>query len=483
MTKSQFPKDFLWGGATAANQIEGAFDLDGRGLATSDMTIFDEGDGSDFTFDVGQEALTEYLAHPERYNFPKRRGIDFYHRYQEDIALFAEMGFKVYRMSISWSRIFPTGEELEPNEKGLAFYDKVFDELLAHDIQPLVTLSHFDMPLHLVQTYNGFESREVIAHFVRYAEVLFKRYQHKVKLWMTFNEINMVLTSPYTCSGVISENSELSDYQLKYQATHHQFIASALAVKKCHEIIPDSRIGSMMCRLENYAESTKPADVLQTLHEDHFNYFYSDVQVKGEYPYYMTRFFQDYNIEIKMEADDLAILKDGVVDYLSLSYYMTYVMRDRGEEKPQPNGSLIATIKNQHLASSEWGWPIDPVGFRITLNRLYDRYGVPLFIAENGLGAKDVVAADGSVNDDYRIDYLSQHIEQMREAVADGVDVFGYTTWGPIDLISSSKSEMSKRYGFIYVDQDDYGNGTLARSRKKSFDWYKQVIASNGDQL
>ena len=454
----------------------------GRGLATTDMVVLDERDGKALnSMDVSPEELAERLAHPERFNFPKRRGSDFYHHYKEDIALLAEMGFKVFRMSISWSRIFPTGVEREPNEEGLAFYDAVFDELLAHGIEPLVTLLHYDIPLYLCETYNGFESRETVECFRRYAKTVFERYRGKVRYWLTFNEINMALMSPYCCCGAMEERSSRSGRDFQYNLTHNQFVASALAVKEAHAIDPELKVGCMVCRLEKYPESPNPKDIYQAMLEDHLNYFYIDVQVKGKYPYYMERFFGENDVHIDWRPGDCELLLEGAVDFISISYYMTYVCRY--DPSMHDAGNLQAQIKNPYLENSAWGWPMDPLGFRITLNNLYDRYEKPIFIAENGLGAFDTVELDGSIHDDYRIDYLSRHIEQMGEAIDDGVDVFGYATWGPIDIVANSTSEMKKRYGFIYVDADDEGNGTYARSRKDSFYWYKKVIASNGAEL
>lgn len=481
----QFQEGFLWGGATAANQLEGAFDADGKGLSTSDMAPFipyDSRNGKDFTFDVNSVELEQYLSGDTDVYFPKRNGVDFYHRYKEDIALFAEMGFKVFRMSIAWPRIFPTGEEETPNEAGLAFYDKVLDELLKYNIEPLVTISHYEMPVALSQKYNGWEDRRLIDLYLKFANTLFDRYKDKVKYWITFNEMNMMLTSLYTGGGILEDKIKGSKEQVGYQATHHQFVASALAVKSGKEKMPNSQIGCMICRLETYAASSKPEDVLQTLKEDQMNLFYPEVQVRGEYPSYMNRYFKEQGIEIVKEAGDDEILRNNTVDFIAFSYYMTYI----GKYDPNDNsnsGMLVSQIKNPHLELSQWGWPIDPIGLRIALNRLYDRYQKPLFVVENGLGAKDVLEEDGSIHDSYRIDYLRAHIEQMKEAVADGVELMGFTSWGPIDIISCSTSEMAKRYGFIYVDQDNLGNGTLDRYRKDSFYWYKQVIESNGEVL
>jgi 6-phospho-beta-glucosidase len=481
--QTPFPEGFLWGGATAANQLEGAYNEGGKGLSIFDMVTFvPKEERNDIEMDVrSEEELEALLAGKEGDNFPKRRGIDFYHRYKEDIALFAEMGFKTFRMSISWPRIFPNGDELEPNEEGLAFYDKVFDELLKYGIEPLVTLSHYEMPLHLVQKHNGWTDRRVVEYFVHYAETVFQRYKEKVKYWLTFNEINISTISPYIGSGILVDRVEHKE-QAVYQALHHQFVASARAVKACHEIIPGAMIGCMLARMEVYPETCSPDDVLAALEEDQKNLFFTDVQVRGYYPSYMLSYFEKNNINIAMLPGDEEILLQHPVDYLSFSYYMTMVTSgnpDRLKEK----GNFFSGIKNPYLEESDWGWQIDPKGLRITLKKMYDRYQVPLFIVENGLGAYDKVEEDGSIHDDYRIDYLRAHIEQMGEAIKDGVEVMGYTSWGCIDLISASTSEMSKRYGFIYVDQDDYGNGTLERKKKKSFFWYKEVIATNGEQL
>lgn len=483
--KNAFPKGFLWGGATAANQLEGAYDADGKGLSTSDMAPYvphEDRNGKDFTFDVDSVQLEKYLSGNTDVYFPKRNGVDFYHRYKEDIALFAEMGFKVFRLSIAWTRIFPTGEETVPNEAGLTFYDNVLDELLKHGIEPLVTISHYEMPVELTRKYNGWESREMIDFYLEFANTLFDRYKNKVKYWITFNEMNMMLTSLYTGGGILEDKIKGTPEQVAYQATHHQFVASALAVKSGKEKMPNAQIGCMICRLETYAASSKPEDVLQTMKEDQMNLFYPEVQARGEYPSYMQRYFEEQGIELVKGPDDDSIIRDNTVDFIAFSYYMTYI----GKYDPNDNsnsGMLVSQIKNPHLKVTEWGWPIDPIGLRIALNRLYDRYQMPLFIVENGLGATDILEEDGTVHDTYRIEYLRSHIEQMKEAVADGVQLMGFTSWGPIDIISCSTSEMGKRYGFIYVDQDNAGKGSLKRYRKDSFHWYKQVIETNGETL
>ena len=485
LIETGFSKDFLWGGATAANQIEGAYNIGGKGLSTSDFAAYKDpyqsGKVDNFTFNVSSKELEEYIANPDQYQFPKRWGINFYERYKEDIALFAEMGFKVFRLSVSWARIFPTGLEESPNEEGLAFYDKVFDECAKYGIEPLVTLSHYEMPITLTQKYNGWISRELIPLFEKFAKVVLERYKHKVKYWITFNEMNMNLNSLYTGAGVLEDLVE-NKLETAYQASHHQFLASALAVKACRKIIPHAQIGCMINMIEAYAKTTKPEDQLQALKSNQLNLFYPDVQVQGEYPRYMNRFFAENNIQIHTQPGDEQILKEGTVDFVAISYYMSHVAEFR-EDAAKLAGTFDSPIKNEYLELSQWDWPIDPIGLRISLLKLYDRYHLPLFVCENGLGARDEVAPDGKIYDDYRIDYIRKHIMEMKEAVKDGVELMGYTTWGCIDLISCGTSQMSKRYGFIYVDLDDEGKGTMDRTRKESFHWYKKVIQSNGEDL
>ena len=459
-----FPDDFLWGGAVAANQVEGAWREDGKGLSTSDVQP--QGVFGPVVERVAGDSGIKDVA------------IDFYHRYPEDIKLFAEMGFSCLRVSIAWTRIFPNGDEQVPNEAGLAFYDRLFDELAAHDITPLVTLSHYEMPWGLVKQYGGWGSRQTITFFERYARTVFARYREKVKLWLTFNEINMSLHAPMTGVGL----PETSSKGEVYQAIHHQLVASALAVKACHEIIPDAKIGNMLLGGLMYPLTCRPEDVLEALQENRAWQFFGDVQCRGAYPGYMLRFFRDNGIQIDITDADREALK-STVDFISFSYYMTGCVTTDEELNQQARGNILSMVPNPHLASSEWGWQIDPVGLRTLLNVLWDRYQKPLFIVENGLGAKDKPDADGMVQDDYRISYLNDHLVQVREAIDDGVEVMGYTSWGPIDLVSASKAELSKRYGFIYVDRDDSGKGTLARSRKKSFYWYKEVIATKGASL
>lgn len=481
--KTGFPEDFLWGGATAANQIEGAFDVDGKGLSSADMVAYvpknERKEGH--AIEITSERIEKILSGEFKARFPKREGIDFYHRYKEDIALFAEMGFKIFRLSINWARIFPNGDDEKPNEAGLKFYDDVFDELHKYGIEPLVTLAHYETPLGLTQKYNGWASRKLVDFFTKYAETVFTRYKDKVKYWITFNEINMMTLSPFTGGGVVIDRVE-HKLQTIYQALHHQFVASAMATKLVHEIIPGSLMGCMLARMESYPYTCNPEDVLKNQQESQMNLFFTDVHARGEYPRYMNRFFAENNIVLEKEPGDDELLRKYTVDYIAFSYYMTLTISSNAEGE-RAEGNLFGGVKNPYLKASDWGWQIDPIGLRIMLNTMYDRYQKPLFIVENGLGAYDQVEADGSIHDTYRIDYFRQHIIQMKEAIRDGVELIGYTTWGPIDLVSMSTSEMSKRYGFIYVDLDDEGKGTLKRSKKDSFYWYKKVIASNGEEL
>lgn len=479
----RFPEGFLWGGATAANQLEGGYNLGGKGLSTADMIPFipkDERDG-DNAVHITSEQFEEAFKEDSKKLYPKRWGVDFYHHYKEDIALFGEMGFKTFRLSISWARIFPNGDDSQPNEEGLQFYDNIFDELAKYNIEPLVTLSHYEMPAALVKKYNGWIDRKVVNMFTKYAETVFKRYRNKVKYWLTFNEINAIALAPYNGGGLITDRFENIE-QAIYQALHHQFIASATAVKLCREINPNAKVGCMLARLETYPETCNPQDVLKTLKQEQMNFFYTDVQVRGYYPNFIKEYFRENNINIIMEETDEDTLLQNKVDYISFSYYMSLV-ESAGPHGERAPGNLFSGLKNPYLESSDWGWQIDAVGLRVTLNKLYDRYQVPLFVVENGLGAIDTPDDNGMIQDDYRINYLREHIVQMREAISDGVELMGYTSWGPIDIISVSTSEVSKRYGFIYVDIDDHGNGSFKRTKKKSFEWYKEVINSNGQVL
>lgn len=473
-------KEFLWGGATAANQFEGAWNTDGKGASTSDMCT----NGTH----TNPKRITTAIEEGTLY--PSHEAIDFYHHYKEDIKLFAEMGFKVFRLSINWTRIFPTGMEESPNEAGLKFYDDVFDECAKYNIEPLVTISHYEMPYALVEKYNGWESRKCVDYFMTYCETLYERYKNRVKYWLTFNEINAGtmplgnILSLGTVKGYSGPITEFPDNaQVRFQALHHQFIASAKAVKLAHDKYPQLKMGNMICFLTVYPYTCNPDDIILAQRDMQMkNWFCSDVQVHGEYPYYAQRYFEENNIKVEMEEGDSEILRQGTVDFYTLSYYMSNCASS-DSNAAKVSGNISGGFKNPYLEESDWGWQIDPKGLRYTLNEIYARYRLPLMVVENGLGAYDKIEEDGSINDDYRIDYLRQHIVQMKEAVKDGVDLMGYTPWGCIDLVSASTGEMAKRYGFIYVEKYDDGTGDLSRRKKKSFDWYKKVIQSNGEAL
>ena len=478
--KRQFRKDFLWGGATAANQFEGAWNVDGKGVSVPDMCT----NGSH------EKPKQIHRTIREESFYPSHEAIDFYHHYKEDLALFAEMGFKTFRLSIAWTRIFPTGMEEEPNEAGLRFYDQVFDECRRYGMEPLVTISHYEMPYALVERYNGWADRACIDHFLRYCRVIFDRYKDKVTYWLTFNEINSAMTSLGnllslgTVRGYEGSIEELPDCpQTRYQALHHQLVASAMAVNLAHEQYPDFKMGNMICFVTRYPFTCSPDDVIESQKQMRMmNWFCSDVQVRGAYPGYALRYFEDCGIHIAMEPEDDEVLKKGTVDFYTFSYYSSSCA-SAGQDTMGTSGNLMGGVKNPYVSASDWGWQIDPQGLRYTLNEIYDRYQIPLMVVENGLGAYDRVEADGGIHDTCRIDYLREHIRQMREAVLDGVDLMGYTSWGCIDLVSASTGEMAKRYGFVYVDKYDDGTGGLTRRRKDSFWWYQKVIGSNGEEL
>lgn len=466
---SIFPKNFLWGGAVAANQCEGAYQEDGKGLSVQD--VLPRGIRGSRTKLPTEENL-------------KLEAIDFYHRYPQDIKMFAEMGFKVFRTSIAWSRIFPKGDEEQPNEAGLEFYDRVFEECRKYGIEPLVTLSHYETPLYLAETYNGWTDRRMIGFYERYVRTVFKRYRGKVKYWLTFNEINSLLHAPFM-SGGIANMQGLTEQDL-YQAAHHELVASALATKIGHEMMPDAMIGCMILSMPTYPLTPSPDDVIAAMDAEHRNYFYGDVHVRGKYPGYMKRYFREHGIQIQFAPEDEEILKN-TVDFVSFSYYMSVCATSDPEKQKKGLGNLLGGVPNPTLKASDWGWQIDPKGLRYVLNMFYDRYQKPLFIVENGLGAVDVLNEDENgnktVEDDYRIQYLKDHLIQVGEAVQDGVEIMGYTSWGCIDVVGASTAELKKRYGYIYVDRNDDGTGTMERYKKKSFYWYQKVIESNGEVL
>lgn len=472
-----FPDGFLWGGATAANQCEGGYAEGGRGLSNVDLCPA----GPDRSQVIRGYKVN--LDFDDRHQYPALEAVDLYHHYEEDIRLFAQMGFKVYRFSIAWTRIFPRGDETRPNEEGLSFYLNILKLCKENHIEPLITICHFDCPVHLIRQFGGWRDRRMIDAYLKLCRVLFTRFREYARYWLTFNEINMILHAPFMGAGLVFADGE-NEERIKYQAAHHELAASALAVKLAHEVNPDNKVGCMFAAGSVYPFSCQPQDVWEALVTEQENYFFPDVQVRGYYPAYAIKRLGRKGILPVMDEGDEKLLREGTVDFLSFSYYNSRCIAAPGGERREAEGNLFRSVKNPYLASSQWGWPIDPLGFRITLNQVYDRYQKPLFVVENGLGAKDIPDADGCVNDDYRINYLRDHIKAMRDAVTeDGVDLMGYTSWSPIDIISASTGEMKKRYGFIYVDKTEDGRNSLDRMPKKSFWWYKKVIETNGEYL
>ena len=498
-----FPNNFLWGGATAANQYEGGWQEGNRGIAVHDLMtdgtkdlprrIYCQNDKGD-EVSIQQGECIPFGYHgilKEGYYYPSHQATDFYHHYKEDIALMAEMGFKSYRLSISWTRIFPNGDDDEPNEDGLKFYDNVIDELKKYNIEPLVTILHFDMPLHLANKYGGWIDRRLIGFYLNFAKVLFERWKDKVKYWITVNEINVLggywtlgLASNNRKSGAHSNQGEtpLEDAGIKFQSIHHMLVASAMANKMAREINPNFMLGTMCALSGIYPMTCHPDDVFGAYEFRRKALMFSDVTLRGSYPNYTQAIFNEYGFHLKMEEGDEEILKAHPSDYLAFSYYRTTAF-DRNSPNTTTTGGQQASV-NPYLEKTPWGWPIDPEGLRFVLNELYDRYQKPLFIVENGMGNIDKLEEDGSVHDEYRIEYIRNHIVEMKKAVEiDKVDLIGYLPWGCIDIVSAGTGEMKKRYGFVYVDLDDKGNGTLKRYKKDSFYWYKNVIESNGEIL
>ncbi len=485
-TQPFFPDGFLWGGALAANQCEGAWDVAGKGLSVADATTYKPRlDPTDYQ---GAHAVTTAdvqaaIAYPGTGLYPKRRGNDFYHRYLEDLDLLAEMGFKVLRVSIQWTRLFPTGEETEPNPDGVAFYHRLFAAMRERNIEPLVTLHHYEQPLALSVHRRGWHDRALVDMFLRFCEVCFTEYGQYVTYWLTFNEIDSIFRHSFTTAGIVIDQFDgMNVEEAIYQALHHQFVAAAKAATLMRELVPGARMGCMLTRTLHYAMTCHPDDQLIAQRTNRENYLYSDVQVLGEYPRWLLNEWARKGFTIDFADGDLEALRDGVVDFVSFSYYMSMVSTRDDTGMQKVSGNLTSGAKNPYLDVTEWNWQIDPKGLRFSLIDLYDRYRLPLFIVENGVGAKDVLEHD-TVQDDYRIEYFRQHITQIGLAIADGVDLMGYTPWGCIDIVSMSTCQMSKRYGFVYVDADDEGNGSYDRYRKKSFQWYQRVIATNGSQL
>ncbi len=480
---AEFPKDFLWGGATAATQCEGAWNSDGKGASILDHST---------NGDIDHPRLITNEIDTDKYFYPSHEGCRQYEHFEKDIELFAEAGFKTYRMSINWSRIYPNGDDLEPNKAGLEYYRKLFQKCNDLGIEPTVTMTHYDMPWNLAENYGGWKNRKVIDFFMTYAKTIFTEYKGLVKRWLTHNEINFGTVSygEFVTSGIIPKrgyivmedpdatNEEIND---RFQALHHEFIASAKAVQLAHEIDPEIEVGCMMCGFAFYPISCKPEDVAQAQRDmEIWNYYCMDVMCEGEYPYWAKRYWNEKNIKLDITDEDKEILANGTVDFISFSYYRTDCSEAANE---LVEGKTDFGMKNPLLKATQWGWTIDPAGLRWLLNEFYARYKKPLMIVENGIGAYETQEEDGSIHDNARIEFMREHIIAMKQAINEGVDLIGYTCWSAIDIVSASTGEFKKRYGLIYVDADDLGNGSYKRYKKDSFYWYKKVIETNGEDL
>ena len=472
-------EDFLWGGAVAAHQIEGGWQEGGKGISIADvMTAGDVNTA---------RRITDGVLPGE--NYPNHEATDFYHHYKEDIALLAEMGFKCFRTSIAWTRIYPNADEDEPNAEGLKFYDDLFDECKKYGIEPVVTLSHFEMPYNLYKKYNGFANRKAIELFEKYARTCFEHFKGKVKIWMTFNEINNQTdwsSDHHTMqdSGFkVSESDNME--KAMYQAAMYELVASARAVKIGHEIDPENKIGCMLAFCPIYPYSCDPRDIMQATSAMQKRYWFGDVHALGVVPSYIKAYWKRMGFgEMDITEQDLIDLSEGTVDYIGFSYYMSFVTKWKEGNDGYIYKEPEDLVPNPFVEKTAWGWAVDPQGLRYALNWLYDRYHLPMFIVENGMGAYDKVEEDGSIKDTYRVDYLKKHIQAMKDAVEqDGVDLWGYTPWAAIDIVSASTGEMDKRYGFVHVNKNNAGEGDMSRSKKDSFYWYKNVIATNGEDL
>ncbi len=470
-----FPKDFLWGGAIAANQAEGAFDVGGKGLCLADIGQYYSQKPLDkkANLEMSSEEIREALENKEAI-FPKRWGIDFYHTYDSDLELLARLGLKSFRTSINWARIFPNGDDETPSQEGLLYYDNLIDSIIAHGMVPMITISHYEMPLHLSLAYNGWLSRKTISFFLNYCRVLFRRYRKKVRHWILSNQMNLITQESFNHLGIPSDRTENLE-EAKYQALHHELLACALAAQLGHSIDSENQIGVMLSGGPAYAATCVPEDVMATMRHNQMELFCSDVLLRGRYPGYALRFFEENHFHISFDPEDEKILANRA-DFLAFSYYYTRICDKESFENHN------RAYRNPSLPANPWGWSIDPVGLRFTLNYYYDRYQCPIYVVENGIGYFDKLEEDGTIHDPYRVDYLKQHISQLREAVLDGVDVRGYYVWAPIDIVSCSSSEMSKRYGFIYVEQDDLGQGSRRRILKDSYFWFRRLISANGSE-
>ncbi len=465
----------LWGGATASSQYEGGWNEGGKGLDTQDVRPYIKrtSNATTATRLLTQEVI-EAAKNADPNAYPFRNGSKGYYHTKEDIALLKELGIDIYRFSISWARLYPKGDEAQPNASGLAYYDRVFEEVRKNNMKVFLTMNHYALPLYLVEHYGGWTNRKLIDFYLRFSRTVFERWGDCIDYYLPFNEINAGYFSPFNGVGLVKKEGEDYDQSLVFQSLHHQFVASAKTIELGRKLVK-GKFGCMVACFCYYPYSCKPEDTLKQVIDENTNtWFCSDVLTRGYYPSYMQRFFEERDIVFEITEEDKKLLRENTADFVSFSYYQSSVASV--EEKEKTAGNLVVTTKNPYLEATEWGWQIDPVGLRVTLNRIYDRYQKPVFISENGLGYRDVLQADRTVHDTYRIDYLKKHFEQIKEAQKDGVDILGYIMWGIIDIVSAGSCEMEKRYGVVYVDADNQGCGTYERIKKDSFYWYQQFI-------
>ncbi|MFT9373660.1 glycoside hydrolase family 1 protein [Liquorilactobacillus hordei] len=475
------PKNFLWGGAIAANQAEGAFGVDGKGISLADVHKYYPDKTNEEIQVLQHKGMTKKqveanIKDKEGY-YPKRHGIDFYHSYPQDLKLLSEMGFKTFRTSIDWTRIFPTGDEEKPNEAGLKYYDNLIDKVIELGMEPIITMLHYETPINITLKYGGWNNRDVIPLFVKYGKVLLERYQKKVKYWIIINQINLIQFEPFNSTAICYD--QVDNYlEAKYQAIHNQFVASAEIVKFGKQLNTALKLGTMVADSTAYPFSCKPEDVILALERNRMQYFYTDVQLRGVYPQAALNYFKENHINLKIQESDLKLLKKNTMDFLAVSYYYSQMVNSEKNDMDP-----LTTESNPYIKANPWGWGVDPLGLYNTLSQYWDRYQKPIMIAENGFGMYDKLSVDGKIHDQYRISYLAGHIAAMKKAIYNGADIFAYCAWGPIDIVSCSSAQMGKRYGFVYVDLDDKGQGSGRRIRKDSFSWYQHVIATNGAEL
>lgn len=466
----------LWGGATSASQYEGGWQEGNRGMDTQDCRPYQKRSSNATTTTrlLTQTTIDQAKAVSVDSGYPFRKGSDGYHHIHEDMDLLEELGLDIYRLSISWSRLYPKGDEEEPNPEGIAYYNQIFNRIRNNNMKVFLTMNHYAVPLYLVEHYGGWTNRKLITFYLRFAKTVFEQWGDCIDYYLPFNEINAGYFSPYNGVGLVRKEDSPYDQSLVFQSLHHQFVASAKVIQLGHEMVKGS-FGCMIACFCYYPYSCKPEDNMKLINEENVNqWFCMDVLSRGAYPHYIWRFFEERGIHIEISAEDKQVLKDHTADFVSISYYQSSVISV--EEKEKTAGNLVVSTINPYLKATKWGWQIDPIGLRISLNKVYDRYQKPVFISENGLGSEDILDANNHIHDAYRIAYLQEHFEQIHEAVKDGVEVLGYIMWGIIDIVSAGSCEMEKRYGVIYVDADNEGNGSYARYKKDSFAWYQNYI-------